>query len=69
MIVDNLGEREWTLFDAGPRTVRCPLICLPPASGQADVFYKQILPLSAAGYRIIAVRESGLTMGDIIVVT
>lgn len=56
VVVDVLGEKEWTLYDAGPRMVRCPLICLPPASGQADVFYKQILPLSAAGYRIIAVE-------------
>ena len=30
---------------------------MPPASGTADVFYKQILSLSAAGYRVIAVSK------------
>ena len=55
LIVDDDGNKEWTLYDAGPRHIRCPLICLPPASGTADVFYRQLLALSSAGYRVIAV--------------
>lgn len=55
MIVDDDNSKEWTMYDAGPKTVRCPLICFPPASGTADVFFRQILGLTAAGYRVIAV--------------
>lgn len=52
-----VSENEtWTIYDAGPRTIRCPLILLPPASGQADVFFKQILALSSMGYRVISVE-------------
>lgn len=54
LIVDDDGNKEWTLYDAGPRHIRCPLMCLPPASGTADVFYRQLLALSSAGYRVIA---------------
>lgn len=53
--MDDDEEKVWTIYDAGPRSVRCPLICLPPASGKADIFYKQILALTARGYRILAV--------------
>ena len=45
------------MYDAGPRLVKCPLICFPPASGTADVFFRQILALSAVGYRVIAVSN------------
>jgi hypothetical protein len=45
------------VYDAGPRSVKCPLICFPPASGTADVFFRQILALSAVGYRVIAVSN------------
>ena len=53
--VDENGSQTWTLYDAGPKTVRCPLVCLPPVSGRADTFFKQVLPLSARGYRVISV--------------
>ncbi|PVD20118.1 hypothetical protein C0Q70_20612 [Pomacea canaliculata] len=56
VIVDDDNSKEWTMYDAGPKTVRCPLICFPPASGTADVFFRQILGLTAAGYRVIAVE-------------
>lgn len=36
--------------------MKVPLVCLPPVSGTADVFFKQILSLSAKGIRVIAVR-------------
>lgn len=54
--MDDDGERAWSLYDAGPKSVRCPLLFMPPASGRADVFFRQILSLSAAGYRVIGVR-------------
>ncbi|GAB1603576.1 maspardin-like [Argonauta hians] len=55
IVVDDDHHKSWSLYDAGPRTVRCPLIFFPPASGTADVFFKQIFALSAVGYRVIAV--------------
>ena len=55
IIVDDDGERVWTLYDAGPKAVRSPIMFLPPASGKADVFFKQIIVLSTAGYRVVAV--------------
>ena len=55
-IVDDDESKEWKLYDAGPKQVKCPLVCFPPASGTADVFYKQLLALSAVGYRVISVR-------------
>ena len=48
-------DKVWTVYDAGPKTVRCPLVFLPPASGTADVFFKQILALSSLGYRVMSV--------------
>lgn len=55
-IVDDDESKEWKLYDAGPKQVKCPLVCFPPASGTADVFYKQVLALSAVGFRVISVR-------------
>ncbi|XP_014676977.1 PREDICTED: maspardin-like [Priapulus caudatus] len=54
LVVDDDDTKEWKLFDSGPRSVACPLLCLPPASGTADIFYKQIVALTALGYRVIA---------------
>ncbi|KAL4227847.1 Maspardin [Mactra antiquata] len=56
LIVDDDDKKEWILYDTGPRQVKCPLICLPPASGTADVFYRQLLSLSTAGIRVMAVE-------------
>lgn len=55
IIVDDDNSKEWTLYDAGPKSIKCPLICFPPASGGADVYFRQILGLSAAGFRVIGV--------------
>ncbi|XP_077988970.1 maspardin-like isoform X2 [Glandiceps talaboti] len=44
------------MYDAGPRNVKCPLICFPPVSGTADVYYQQMLSLSAQGYRVISME-------------
>ena len=57
IIVDDDNSKEWTLYEAGPKTVKCPLICFPPASGTADVYFRQILGLSALGYRVIGVSH------------
>lgn len=56
VIVDEDSSKIWTLYDAGPRNVTCPLICLPPVSGTADVFFYQVMALSAKGYRVISVQ-------------
>ena len=55
IIVDDDLTKEWILYEAGPKSVKCPLICFPPASGTADVYFRQILGLSALGYRVIGV--------------
>lgn len=55
VVVDDDNSKEWTMYDAGPKTVKCPIVCFPPASGTADVFFRQILALTSAGYRVIAV--------------
>ena len=33
-----------------------PLVCLPPISGTADLFFRQCLALAVRGYRVIAVQ-------------
>lgn len=54
-IVVDSADQPWVLYDAGPRNVRSPLVCFSPVCGTADVFYRQLLDLSAEGYRIISV--------------
>ncbi|XP_034935148.1 maspardin-like [Chelonus insularis] len=54
IVVDTDGTKGWKIYDSGPKTIKCPLICLPPVSGTADIFFKQILSLTAKGYRIIS---------------
>lgn len=46
--------QAWRIFDCGPKSVSCPLICLPPVSGTADVFFKQVMGLASRGVRVIA---------------
>ena len=58
--MDDDDSKIWSLYDAGPRNIRCPLIFLPPVSGTADVFFRQILALTGWGYRVIAVSIVGL---------
>eukprot|EP00047_Mylnosiga_fluctuans_P019143 m.79289 g.79289 ORF g.79289 m.79289 type:complete len:341 (-) comp7998_c0_seq1:435-1457(-) len=56
-IVVELGDQEyiWRIYDFGPRDVRCPLVCLPPVSGTADVFFYQLMGLCCQGYRVISI--------------
>ena len=56
IVVDKTNQ-PWVVYDAGPRHVHSPLICLPPVCGTADVFFRQLLELSQAGYRIISVSS------------
>ncbi|CAI8024061.1 Maspardin [Geodia barretti] len=55
-IVVDKSNQPWVVYDAGPRHVHSPLVCLPPVCGTADVFFKQLLALSQAGYRVISVE-------------
>lgn len=56
IIVDN-SSKGWKIYDSGPKTVKTPLICLPPVSGTADVFFKQVLALHAKGIRVISAEH------------
>ena len=64
IIVDKTNN-PWVVYDAGPRNVRSPLICLPPVCGTADVFFRQITSLSASGIRIISVSYTTLTQSGL----
>ena len=46
--------KTWQVYDSGPKESGSPLVCLPPISGTADVFFKQCLALSVRGYRVLA---------------
>ncbi|XP_072516930.1 maspardin isoform X1 [Salminus brasiliensis] len=56
IIVDDDDSKVWSLYDAGPKTIRCPIIFLPPVSGTAEVFFQQILALTGWGYRVISLQ-------------
>ena len=42
-------------YDGGPRKGEV-LLCLPGASGTAEIFYKQMLILCPKGYRVVTVQ-------------
>ena len=48
-------EEPWIVYEAGPKNVLCPLICLPPVCGTADCFFYIVMKLAAKGYRVISV--------------
>lgn len=56
--MDDDDSKVWSLYDAGPKSIRCPIIFLPPVSGTAEVFFQQVLALSGWGYRVISVRST-----------
>ncbi|XP_051561757.1 maspardin [Myxocyprinus asiaticus] len=56
IIVDDDDSKVWSLYDAGPKSIRCPIIFLPPVSGTAEVFFQQVLALSGWGYRVISLQ-------------
>ncbi|CAG5850747.1 unnamed protein product [Menidia menidia] len=57
IIVDDDDSKVWSLYDAGPKSIRCPIIFLPPVSGTAEVFFHQVLALTGWGYRVISVSS------------
>nr|CAD7428393.1 unnamed protein product [Timema monikensis] len=57
IVVDSDSSKGWKLYDSGPKSVKTPLVCLPPVSGTCDVFFKQILALNAKGFRVIAAEH------------
>ncbi|KAK5916076.1 hypothetical protein CesoFtcFv8_001610 [Champsocephalus esox] len=56
IIVDDDDSKVWSLYDAGPKSIRCPIILLPPVSGTAEVFFQQVLALTGWGYRVISLQ-------------
>ncbi|XP_044747248.1 maspardin-like [Coccinella septempunctata] len=56
IVVDNNDKKGWKVFDCGPKSIKCPLVCVPPVSGSADIYFKQALSLSAKGIRVISVE-------------
>jgi len=57
ILVDPNSDKVWKIYDSGPKTNRTPLICLPPVCGTADIYFKQILGLSAKGVRVISAEH------------
>lgn len=53
-LILKLFLQTWKIYDSGPKSIKCPLVCLPPVSGTADIFYKQVLGLTTRGIRVIA---------------
>ena len=47
---------EWVYYDAGPKTIDTPIVFMPPICGTADIYYKQMLSLSALNYRVVSVE-------------
>ena len=60
--VDSVREEVWSVYDAGPRSVRCPLIFLPPVSSYSDIFYLQLISLASHGFRVIAVSHACMVL-------
>uniref|UniRef100_A0A3B3UXR6 Maspardin n=1 Tax=Poecilia latipinna TaxID=48699 RepID=A0A3B3UXR6_9TELE len=56
IIVDDDDSKVWSLYDAGPKSIRCPIIFLPPVSGTAEVFFQQVQALTGWGYRVISLQ-------------
>ncbi|XP_037080077.1 maspardin-like [Pollicipes pollicipes] len=55
VVVDYDDSKVWRLYDVGPRSDACPIVFLPPLSGTADVYFRQLLSLSSRGFRVLSV--------------
>ncbi|RWS31130.1 Maspardin-like protein [Leptotrombidium deliense] len=67
IVVDEDSSKVWTLYDSGPRSVHSPLLCFPPVSGTADVFFLQLMSLTAKGCRVIALQyPTYWTLGEFV---
>jgi len=51
-----IGKLSFDLYDIGPQDISCPIICLPPCTCDASIYYKILLLLSNRGYRIISLN-------------
>jgi len=51
----SVNEKIWKYYDFGPKEA-VPLVCIPGASGTAEIFYKQMISLCPKGYRIVSVQ-------------
>jgi maspardin len=51
----SVNEKIWKYYDFGPKDA-IPLVCIPGASGTAEVFYRQMISLCPKGYRIVSVQ-------------
>lgn len=67
MIVE--GDKEWQFYDAGPRNINNPIVFLPPVTGTPDIFFRQLLALSAAGCRAISVSLTDLLVRNCLQLT
>lgn len=52
--VDDDGNKEWAVFECGPKDSDTPVVFLPPVSGSADIFFRQLIYLSDRGFRVIS---------------
>lgn len=48
--IGSVNERVWKYYDFGPKEAT-PLVCIPGASGTADVFYRQMVRLSSFSFQ------------------
>jgi hypothetical protein len=48
------NPKVWRYFDFGDVT-KAPLVCIPPAGGSADIFFKLFNELPVKGIRVIGV--------------
>uniref|UniRef100_H2YFZ7 Maspardin n=1 Tax=Ciona savignyi TaxID=51511 RepID=H2YFZ7_CIOSA len=56
IVLEDNGPKKWKYYDTGTRSdSTCPIICLPPACGTANMFYQQVVSLSSFGHRVIAI--------------
>ncbi|XP_050442457.1 maspardin-like [Adelges cooleyi] len=57
ILLDDASNKGWRVYDTGPRSVETPLVFLHPVSGTAEIYFKQLLSLSAKGYRVISAEN------------
>ncbi len=58
-----IGKHIFELYEMGPKEIACPIICLPPSTCDAKIYYKIQLFLSREGYRVISVSVTLIDFG------
>ncbi|BHF64483.1 Maspardin [Sparganum proliferum] len=51
-----IGPHNFEIYDIGPKDILCPIICLPPCTCDATIYYELQLRLSKNGFRIISIN-------------